>query len=32
MTDEHWVALGRLDSMEDYIAAFEQYFGIDITA
>ena len=32
MTDEQWVALGRLDSMEDYIAAFEQYFGIDITA
>ena len=32
MTDEQWVALGRLDSMEDYIAAFEQYFGIDISA
>jgi NAD(P)-dependent dehydrogenase (short-subunit alcohol dehydrogenase family) len=30
MTDEEWVALGRIESMEDYIAAFGDAFGIDI--
>lgn len=32
MTDEDWVALGRIESMDDYIAAFRDAFGIDITA
>jgi NAD(P)-dependent dehydrogenase (short-subunit alcohol dehydrogenase family) len=31
MTDEAWVALGRIESMDEYIAAFRDAFGIDIT-
>jgi len=31
MTDEQWVDLGRIASMEEYIAAFGEAFGIDIT-
>lgn len=30
MTDEAWVALGRIESMDDYIAEFRRRFGIDI--
>lgn len=32
MTDEEWVEMGRIESMDDYIAEFERRFGIDITA
>jgi NAD(P)-dependent dehydrogenase (short-subunit alcohol dehydrogenase family) len=31
MTDEEWIALGRIESMDDYIAAFRDAFGIDIS-
>lgn len=31
MSDEDWVALGRIESMGDYIAAFRDAFGIDIS-
>ncbi len=31
MTDEEWVALGRVGSLDDYIAAFADAFGIDIS-
>lgn len=31
MTDEDWVALGHIDSMAEYIAAFRDAFGIDIS-
>lgn len=31
MTDEQWVELGRIESLDEYIAAFEHYFGIDIS-
>lgn len=31
MSDEDWVALGRIESMEEYIAAFRDSFGIDIS-
>ena len=31
MSDEDWVAMGRIDSMEEYIAAFRDAFGIDIS-
>ncbi|MEM9201442.1 MAG: SDR family oxidoreductase [Actinomycetota bacterium] len=31
MTDEQWVDLGRIESHADYIAAFEDAFGIDIS-
>lgn len=31
MTDEEWIALGRIESLDDYIVAFRDAFGIDIT-
>lgn len=31
MTDEEWIELGRIESMDEYIAAFRDAFGIDIT-
>lgn len=31
MTDEAWVELGRVESLDDYIVAFERHFGIDIS-
>jgi hypothetical protein len=31
MTDEEWVAMGRIESMDEYIAAFRDAFGIDIS-
>jgi NAD(P)-dependent dehydrogenase (short-subunit alcohol dehydrogenase family) len=31
MTDEAWVEMGRIDSLDDYIAAFERQFGVDIS-
>jgi NAD(P)-dependent dehydrogenase (short-subunit alcohol dehydrogenase family) len=31
MTDEEWVAMGTIESMEDYIAAFRDAFGIDLS-
>ncbi|MDJ0770363.1 MAG: SDR family oxidoreductase [Ilumatobacter sp.] len=31
MTDEEWVALGRIEELDDYIAAFRDAFGIDIS-
>lgn len=31
MSDEDWIALGRIESMEEYIAAFRDAFGVDIT-
>jgi NAD(P)-dependent dehydrogenase (short-subunit alcohol dehydrogenase family) len=31
MTDEEWVALGRIESLDDYITAFGEAFGVDIT-
>ena len=31
MSDEDWVAMGRIDSMAEYIAAFGDAFGIDIS-
>jgi len=31
MSDEDWVALGRIESMDDYVAAFRDAFGIDLT-
>ncbi|MEM9465921.1 MAG: SDR family oxidoreductase [Actinomycetota bacterium] len=31
MTDEAWVDLGRIDTLEDYITAFGDAFGIDIS-
>lgn len=31
MSDEEWVALGRIESMDEYVAAFRDAFGIDIT-
>lgn len=31
MSDEEWVELGRIESLDEYIAAFEHHFGIDIT-
>ena len=31
MTDEQWVAMGAIDSMEEYIVAFRDAFGIDIS-
>ena len=31
MTDEQWVELGRIDDFGEYIAAFEHYFGTDLS-
>ncbi len=31
MTDEEWVALGRVESLGDYIEAFRNAFGVDIS-
>lgn len=31
LSDEDWVAMGRIESMDDYIVAFRDAFGIDIT-
>ena len=31
MTDEDWVELGRVESLDDYIEAFTAAFGIDIS-
>lgn len=31
LTDEAWVALGRIESLDDYITAFEAAFGLDIS-
>jgi NAD(P)-dependent dehydrogenase (short-subunit alcohol dehydrogenase family) len=31
MTDEEWVAMGRIESRDDYIAEFGRRFGIDIS-
>jgi NAD(P)-dependent dehydrogenase (short-subunit alcohol dehydrogenase family) len=30
MSDEDWVALGRIETLDDYIDAFQAAFGIDI--
>lgn len=30
MSDEEWVEMGRVDSLEQYVAAFGQHFGVDI--
>lgn len=31
LSDEDWVAMGTIESMDDYIAAFGRTFGIDIS-
>jgi len=31
MSDEDWVDLGRVESLDDYITAFNAAFGVDIT-
>jgi hypothetical protein len=31
MSDEDWVALGRIESLADYVSAFTDGFGIDIS-
>ena len=31
MSDEDWVELGTIESLDDYIAAFNAAFGIDIS-
>lgn len=31
MTDEEWVAMGRLETMDEYIAEFRNRFGVDIS-
>ena len=31
MSDEDWVALGRIESLADYVSAFTDRFGIDIS-
>ena len=30
MTDEEWVALGAIEDDDEYVAAFERYFGLDL--
>jgi NAD(P)-dependent dehydrogenase (short-subunit alcohol dehydrogenase family) len=32
MTDEQWVALGSTESLDEYLAAFRDLFGLDLTA
>ncbi len=31
MTDEEWVDMGRIETLADYIEAFDEYFGVDIS-
>jgi len=31
MTDEQWVEMGLTESLADYVAAFDHYFGVDIS-
>lgn len=31
MTDEEWVAMGRIETLEEYVAAFRDAFGVDIS-
>jgi len=31
MTDEEWVAMGRCETLDEYIAAFREHFGLDLT-
>lgn len=31
MTDEEWVEMGRIESLDDYIAAFDDQLGVDIS-
>jgi NAD(P)-dependent dehydrogenase (short-subunit alcohol dehydrogenase family) len=31
MSDEDWVAMGRLESLDEYVAAFRDAFGVDIS-
>lgn len=31
MTDEEWIEMGRIESLDDYIAAFEHKLGVDIS-
>jgi len=32
MTDEQWVEMGRIETLDGYIAAFSDHFGVDINA
>ncbi|MEO6652433.1 MAG: SDR family oxidoreductase [Ilumatobacteraceae bacterium] len=31
MSDEEWIEMGRVDSLDEYIAAFQHHFGVDIS-